>query len=107
MSDNKSAYSNKDYPIHTNGPWEREDFALSSDILSVGKKCVATVHGRDCNSPEEMRANAKLIASSPEMLECLRWLDNEMDCRDYFYGGCLFTRGDFRKVRNAINKAIG
>jgi len=24
MSDNKTAYSEKDYPVHTNGPWEAD-----------------------------------------------------------------------------------
>ena len=106
MSDNKKAYAGKDYPVHTNGPWGRDDFALSSDILAMGQKCVATVHSRQCNSPEEMRANATLIAAAPEMLEVLRWLDNEMDCRDYNYGYAQFTKTDFEKVRSVINKAM-
>lgn len=76
MSDNKTAYTGKDYPVHTNGPWGYEDFALSSDIVAIGQKLVATVQSRCCNSPEEMRANAKLIAAAPEMLEALRCVDN-------------------------------
>ena len=40
------------------------------------------------------------------MLEVLRWLDNEMDCRDDEYGGVLFSRGDFEKVRLAIKLAM-
>ena len=40
----------------------------------------------------------------PEMLEVLRWLDSEMDCRDNF-GGCLFSIQDFEKVRRAIKLA--
>ena len=76
MSDNKTAYTGKDYPVHTNGPWGYEDFTLSSDIVAIGQKLVATVQSRCCNSPEEMRANAKLIAAAPEMLEALRRVDN-------------------------------
>jgi hypothetical protein len=76
MSDNKTAYTGKDYPVHTDGPWGYEDFALSSDIVAIGQKLVATVQSRCCNSPEEMRANAKLIAAAPEMLEALRRVDN-------------------------------
>ena len=34
-----------------------------------------------------MNDNNRLIADAPEMLEVLRWLDAEMDCRDNF-GGC-------------------
>ena len=33
-------------------------------------------------------------------------LDAEMDCRDDEYGGVLFSRGDFEKVRLAINLAM-
>jgi hypothetical protein len=55
---------------------------------------------------EEHDANARLIAAAPEMLEVLRWLDNEMDCRDDEFGGCLFSRGDFEKVRRAIKLAM-
>ena len=106
VADNKTVYSGKDYPVHTTGPWGRDDFALSSDILASGQKCVATVHSRQCNSPEEMRANARLIAAAPEMLEVLRWLDNEMDCRDDEFGGCMFSRGDFARVRAAIKSAM-
>lgn len=102
----KIEYSGKNYPVYTNGPWGRDDFALSSDILAMGQKCVATVHSRQCNSPEEMRANAMLIAAAPEMLEVLRWLDNEMDCRDDEFGGCIFSRGDFARVRAAIKSAM-
>jgi hypothetical protein len=40
------------------------------------------------------------------MLEVLRWLDNEMYCRDDEFGGCLFSRGDFEKVRRAIKLAM-
>jgi hypothetical protein len=53
-----------------------------------------------------MEANAKLIAAAPEMLEVLRWLDAEMDCRDNEYAWVLFPRGDFEKVRLAIKLAM-
>ena len=55
---------------------------------------------------EEHEANARLIAAAPEMLEALRWLDAEMDCRDDDYGGVLFSRGDFERVRLAIKLAM-
>lgn len=48
---------------------------------------------------------ARLISAAPEMLEVLRWLDAEMDCRDNF-GGCLFSIHDFEKVRRAIKLAM-
>jgi len=78
ITDGKTPYSGKDYPVHSNAPCTKE----------------------------EHEANAKLIAAAPEMLEVLRWLDNEMYCRDDEFGGCLFSRGDFEKVRRAIKLAM-
>jgi hypothetical protein len=112
MSDNKAAYTGKDYPVHTNGPWMIEGDQIRTAINS-GVKHVAMVNYFNCGSgdprtitDEEHEANAKLIAAAPEMLEVLRWLDNEMDCRDDEFGGCLFSRGDFEKVRMAIKLAM-
>ena len=36
--------------------------------------------------------------------EALEWLDNEMDCRDDEFGGCLFSRHDFGIVREALEQ---
>lgn len=36
MGDNKAAYTGKDYPRHTNGPWGYEDFALSTRTVKPG-----------------------------------------------------------------------
>ena len=55
----------------TQGPWEKESFALSEEILAPGNKLVSIVQSRHCDSPEEMRANAHLIAASPELYEAL------------------------------------
>jgi len=58
-------------------------------------------------SVQDAEANVCLITSAPKLLEVLEWLDNEFDCRDDDYGGVLFTREDFKKVRAAIIKARG
>lgn len=112
MSDNKTAYAGKDYPVHTNGPWMIEGDQIRTAINS-GVKHVAMVNYFDCGSgdprtitDEEHKANAMLIAAAPEMLGVLRLLDAEMDCRDEDYGGVLFSRGDFEKVRQAIKLAM-
>lgn len=89
---------------HTQGPWVKDGFALYSDILSVNKKHIARVFSRDCESPEEFNANIQLITAAPEMLDVLKWLDNEMNTRDDEFGGCLFSHEDFKKVRALINK---
>ena len=36
--------------------------------------------------------------------EALGWLVNEMDCRDDEFGGCLFTRQDFKIARDALER---
>lgn len=112
MSDNKTAYTGKDYPVHSNAPWRIEGDMVKTAISS-GCKHVAMVNYFDCGSgdprsigKEEHAANAKLIAAAPEMLEVLRWLDAELDCRDDEFGGCLFSRGDFERVRRAIKLAM-
>ena len=112
ITDGKTAYSGKDYPVHSNAPWRIEGVNVKTAISS-GCKHVAMVNYFDCGKgdprsimKEEHDANAKLIAAAPEMLEVLRWLDAEMDCRDYEFGGCLFSRGDFEKVRRAIKLAM-
>lgn len=112
MSGNKTAYTGKDYPVHSNAPWRIEEDMVKTAISS-GCKHVAMVNYFDCGSgdprsigKEEHAANAKLIAAAPEMLEVLRWLDAEMDCRDDEFGGCLFSRGDFERVHRAIKLAM-
>ena len=112
MTDGKTAYTAKDYPIHSSGPWsvtagivpDREGRLLVEDC-SGNPVCATSARGVQGRVPI-MEANAKLIAAAPEMLEVLRWLDAEMDCRDDEYGGVLFSRGDFEKVRLAIKLAM-
>ncbi len=112
MSDNKTAYADKDYPIHSAGPWsvtagtvpDREGRLIVEDC-SGNPVCATSSRGVQ-GRRHIFEANARLIAAAPEMLEVLRWLDNEMDCRDDEFGGCMFSRGDFEKVRTAISKAI-
>jgi hypothetical protein len=115
MSDNKTAYSGKDYPVHSSGPWEADATHCrtainSKETANSPRKHIALVN--ITKNPEyeitieEHEANAKLIAAAPEILEVLRWLEAEMDCRDDNYGGALFSQGDFEKVRQAIKLAM-
>ena len=112
VDDNKTVHAGKDYPVHSNSPWCVEGETVKTAISS-GCKHIAMVNYFDCGvgdprsiSKDEHEANARLIAAAPEMLEVLRWLDAEMDCRDDEYGGVLFSRGDFEKVRRAIKLAM-
>lgn len=112
MSENATAYSGKDYPVHSSGPWSvtagivpDPKGRLIVEDCSGNPVCATSARGVQGRVPI-MEANAKLIAAAPEMLEVLRWLDDEMDCRDNEYGGVLFSRGDFEKVRLAIKLAM-
>ena len=112
MSDNKTAYTGRDYPVHSNGPWEADATHCRTAINTANgvKKHIAMVN--IAKNPEyeitieEHEANARIIAAAPEMLEALRWLDAEMDSRDDDYGGVLFSHADFEKVRRAIKQAM-
>ena len=54
----------------------------------------------------ESRSESLELAALREQVKVLRealgWLVNEMDCRDDEFGGCLFTRQDFRIARDAL-----
>ena len=112
---NDKAYSKKNFPAHSAGPWEADATHVRTAINSVAtanspRKHIAMVN--ITKNPEyeitieEHEANARLIAAAPDMLEVLLWLNNEMDCRDAEYGGVLFSRGDFERVRSIIKRTI-
>ena len=54
---------------HTPGAWSASGTAVWSD-----KQLVASVYGDDpdCKPDERMKANARLIAAAPELLEALK-----------------------------------
>jgi len=58
---------------HTPGPWDFDSFALREEIRAENNPLIATVCSVHCDSPEQMKANARLIAAAPELLEALRW----------------------------------
>lgn len=51
--------------------------------------------------PPELAALREQVKVLRDVLE---WIDNEMDCRDAEFGGCLFTRQDFEIVRNVLKQ---
>ena len=53
----------------TDGHWAIDEFALSINIRSIGNPLIAVVQSRHCHNPEEMKANALLIAAAPDLLE--------------------------------------
>ena len=95
---------------HTPGPW-RQSTANPNAVNKDGEKCaigIATAHGTDDSnyaaffpSTDEARANARLIAAAPELLEaCIEALslfDN--------YPACWEAIGTYEVLNNAIAKA--
>jgi hypothetical protein len=87
---------------HTPGPWELGYSDLGSQIISSADGYVAVVHY--WSRPEqEMKANARLIAVAPELLEALEALELAANT----VNGC-YTRnpGNFAvALREMIEKA--
>ena len=80
------------------GTWAQDKFALSVDILASRQKLVATVKSKNCDSPEEMAANAHLIAAAPELYDALE------DCEYWLSAPPTSQRGRER-VANVIKRA--
>lgn len=56
-------------PKHTPGPLSVADCEwVKCKYIVAGKRVIATVHG---NASEDYQANANLIASAPELADCL------------------------------------
>lgn len=91
---------------HTPGPWvvAEDVFNDRPEIRDRDGRLIAVVMAHYPMSATTQSANARLIAAAPELLEALKWLNAEFD--DDF-GGVLFTRNDFERVRKAIAKAEG
>lgn len=90
---------------YTPGPWKINKSKTRVWIEGTGRGCgvprIAIVDDSAGTEP----GNANLLASAPELLEALEWLNNEFDCRNSDYGGVLFSYEDFEKVRAAIKTA--
>ena len=94
----------------TPGPWR-----VTEDLYSF-RDCQGIVdeHGQriavmspSCPQSEPVkRANAELMAASPEMLEVLEWLLEEFDRRE-LDGNAVFCLADLAQVRTVIRKARG
>lgn len=90
---------------HTPGPWYADPYEDDCDGIGVcakGKGIVADVDSDYCE-PEEMRANAHLIAAAPEMKEALQWVESAF--RDYSLDHG--ARNAMVRVKAALAKAEG
>lgn len=92
---------------HTPGPWEREETydTISLPIRAEGKVIALVVHADERLpqlTPEELKANARLIAAAPDLLDCCQRLMPLLNnCKGYV--DVVDEAIDL--MRSAINKA--
>ena len=72
-----------------------DDPQSSDALIKASGKEMSTVRSHEL---------AALHEQVKVLRDVLEWIDNEMDCRDAEFGGCLFTRQDFEIVRNALEQ---
>ena len=97
---------------HTSGPWRIEfrhdgfPFGVSSpDTWKHDLDFVCELHRTD--TLEELEANARLIASAPELLEALKELNHQMRDVLAYYPVPALCVDAAKKADEAIAKATG
>jgi len=90
---------------HTPGPWEAFATPVGVGVISRRRADVAHCGGFDTDRPrEEEEANARLIASAPDLLEAL------IELRDAHHGlrsSAKIKHAAYLKARAAIARATG
>ena len=91
----------KTNPTHTPGPWRigRDGLIIAMANVEVAKPLPTVPYPPDGQTAKEKRANARLIATAPDLLEALR------ACCGWFHGDS--QNGVAIKARAAIAKAEG
>ncbi len=94
---------------HTPGPWQhiggdgrKERWIGDKDAVTL---CVVE-SARYRYDPDELEANARLIAAAPEMLEALKWCVETFDGLAAVYPSLDNERG-FARAKAVIKKAKG
>ena len=64
---------------HTPGPWDFDSFALREEIRAENNPLIAIVCSVHCDSPEQTKANAHLIAAAPDLLFALEKVYTDMN----------------------------
>lgn len=102
---------NKSPPQHTPAPWHEEDAPGSGNILVVDQQgvTIATCWKQPLDPVEWVDANARLIASAPELLEAL---DRAFDLLEGIADKLLYEEGqpvtaiESREIEDIYNDAI-
>lgn len=84
---------------HTPGPWSIKD---DDGIIANNQYWIASIH--IARTKDEKEANARLIASAPELLEALIKAENTLLDMDSNYGGAGIA---LPMAQAAIAKATG
>jgi hypothetical protein len=100
---------------HTEGPWVAEPKSYEINIFSDQEPWHIATITRSALSPnldDRAKANAKLIAAAPEMLEALEafiaWCDAERDCKDTTFMDRVALAGFSEDLaRKVVAKAKG
>ena len=96
----------KEKPAFTPGPWESEDCTPGdSKGLCFAVKSKHTIVARTTDGWDEARANARLIASAPNMYELLRDILVEYEAEAKAEGWDLPTSGEM--IRELLAKVEG
>lgn len=90
---------------HTPGPWENNGYIAGMTAIMVYNKKIdrdiATIYRKSCTK-EEQEANARLIASAPELLSAGK------EALEYLRIQCNIEGGDiYDNLKTAIAKAEG
>ncbi len=96
---------------HTLGPWVYDEVRTqcgrafrigSGEMLKAGKGCCIIYDDYPGNPENERKANARLIAAAPDMLETLKLIQDwdENDANPAGYGGLR------QHLREAVDAAI-
>ena len=92
---------------HTQGPWRQDKW--DAVITASGSMLVTDGVALGGRSTEETRANARLIAAAPELLEALKWHRDALDLGDVaFYERHGFNVSEVMpRTRAIVKKAEG
>ncbi len=88
--------------MHTKGPWKVYQYDNKVQIDGIGRKSVCTIH-----SNNEEKANARLIAAAPELLEALEDASAAIDEVGLGGNDHAYHRSVTKVVAEAIRKAKG
>lgn len=97
-------------PKYTSGEWQiKELFSKWAIVIDNSPFAIATVENK-YRAQEINKANAKLIASSPELLGALKFANEIIDrlCSDYSMIAnkhANYTNGEAKIIEQAIKKA--